>query len=90
MRWAHFGCFSPIMQMHRQVDPDPTNLRQYPWGYANPGESVDDNLALVNFRTYARLYTNPFPYIYTYAKKASETGFPTPSRLALDAPDLSG
>jgi alpha-glucosidase (family GH31 glycosyl hydrolase) len=36
MRWAQFGCFSPIMQMHRQVDPDPANLRQYPWGYTNP------------------------------------------------------
>ena len=46
MRWTQFGCFSPIMQMHRQVNPDPTDLHQYPWGYKKPGESVDDNLAL--------------------------------------------
>jgi alpha-D-xyloside xylohydrolase len=83
MRWTQFGCFSPIMQMHRQVDPDPTNMRQYPWGYANPGESADNNLALANFRTYARLHTNLFPYIYTYAKKASETGLPILRPLVL-------
>jgi alpha-D-xyloside xylohydrolase len=83
MRWTQFGCFSPIMQMHRQVDPDPANLRQYPWGYANPGESVDDNRALANFRTYARLHTNLFPYIYTYAKEASETGLPILRPLVL-------
>jgi alpha-glucosidase (family GH31 glycosyl hydrolase) len=71
------------MQMHRQVDPDPTSMRQYPWGYANPGESVDDNLALANFRSYARLHTNLFPYIYTYAKKASETGLPILRPLVL-------
>ena len=35
-----FGCFTPIMQMHRQVAQlgrdDPTDLRQYPWGYGEP------------------------------------------------------
>jgi alpha-D-xyloside xylohydrolase len=87
MRWTQFGCFSPIMQMHRQVDPDPANLRQYPWGYANPGEGMDDNLALANFRTYARLHTNLFPYIYTYAKKASETGLPILRPLVLQHQD---
>ena len=28
MRWAQFGAFTPIMQMHRQVNP--ANLQQYP------------------------------------------------------------
>jgi alpha-D-xyloside xylohydrolase len=83
MRWTQFGCFSPIMQMHRQVNPDPADLHQYPWGYKNPSESVDDNLALANFRNYARLHTNLFPYIYTYAKKASETGLPILRPLVL-------
>jgi alpha-D-xyloside xylohydrolase len=30
IRWTQFGCFSPIMQMHRQIHPG--SLRQYPWG----------------------------------------------------------
>ena len=81
MRWTQFGCFSPIMQMHRQVDG--ANLRHYPWGYKEAGESVDNNLALANFRTYARLHTSLFPYIYTYAKQASTTGLPILRPLVL-------
>ena len=64
MRWTQFGCFSPIMQMHRQV----AKGKQYPWRYG------DD--ALNNFRFFAKLHTQLFPYIYTYAKIASQTGLP--------------
>lgn len=71
MRWTQFGCFSPIMQMHRQV----TRELQYPWRY---GEQ-----ALDNFRFYARLHTRLFPYIYTYAKRASMTGLPIIRPLVL-------
>jgi alpha-glucosidase (family GH31 glycosyl hydrolase) len=71
-RWTQFGCFSPIMQMHRQVaqlDQDnPADLRQYPWGY---GE-----LGLHNYRFFARLHTRLFPYIYTYAKESATRGLP--------------
>src|SRR5258706_6323498 len=58
MRWAQFGCFSPIMQMHRQVSRE----LQYPWRY---GEE-----ALGNYRFFAQLHTRLFPYVYTYAKEA--------------------
>jgi len=64
MRWTQFGCFSPIMQMHRQV----TKEKQYPWRFG------DD--ALNNYRFFANLHLRLFPYIYTYAKIASETGLP--------------
>jgi alpha-D-xyloside xylohydrolase len=64
MRWTQFGCFSPIMQMHRQV----TKELQYPWRYGNE--------ALQNYIFFARLHTRLFPYIYTYAKQASDTGLP--------------
>src|SRR5437773_3401227 len=45
MRWTQFGCFSPILQMHRQVkkntnDPESTPFGQYPWGY---GSNAEDN-----------------------------------------------
>ena len=80
MRWTQFGCFSPILQMHRQVkkrqnDPVSTPFGQYPWGYsAEAGE---------NYRFYARLHTRLFPYIYTYAKEASESGLPIIRPLVL-------
>ena len=79
MRWTQFGCFSPIMQMHRQVAQlgrdDPTDLRQYPWGY---GE-----LALNNYRFFARLHAQLFPYIFTYAKQSATDGLPVIRPLVL-------
>jgi alpha-D-xyloside xylohydrolase len=75
MRWAQFGCFSPIMQMHRQVQRE----MQYPWRYGEP--------ALENFRAFARLHTQLFPYIYTYAQQAGSTGVPIIRPLVLLAPD---
>jgi alpha-D-xyloside xylohydrolase len=81
MRWAQFGCFSPIMQMHRQVNP--ADLRQYPWGYAQTGESIDQNAALDNYRFYATLHTRLFPYLYTHAKQSQDTGVPILRPLVL-------
>jgi len=81
IRWTQFGCFAPIMQMHRQVNT--ADLRQYPWGYAQAGESTDDNRALDNYRFYATLHTRLFPYLYTYAKQSEETGLPIMRPLVL-------
>jgi alpha-D-xyloside xylohydrolase len=75
MRWAQFGCFSPIMQMHRQVARE----MQYPWRYGQQ--------ALDNYRIYARLHTRLFPYIYTYAKQASSEGLPIVRPLVLLSQD---
>jgi alpha-D-xyloside xylohydrolase len=84
MRWTQFACFSPIMQMHRQVHvqkkqefkPGKTEeLRQYPWGYGRE--------ALANYQFFARLHTRLFPYIYTYAKESSATGLPILRPLVL-------
>jgi alpha-D-xyloside xylohydrolase len=71
MRWTQFGCFSPIMQMHRQV----TKELQYPWRYGAE--------ALQNYLFFAQLHTRLFPYIYTYAKQASDTGLPIIRPLVL-------
>jgi alpha-D-xyloside xylohydrolase len=73
MRWTQFGCFSPIMQMHRQVHR--ANNRQYPWGY---GQQAEDN-----YRFYAKLRIRLFPYIYTYAQEATTTGLPIIRPLVL-------
>ena len=84
LRWTQFACFSPIMQMHRQVHrqkqqdfiPGKTEeLRQYPWGYGAE--------ALANYQFFARLHTRLFPYIYTYAKESNATGLPILRPLVL-------
>jgi alpha-D-xyloside xylohydrolase len=84
MRWTQFACFSPIMQMHRQVHPQKRQdfqpgkneeLRQYPWGYGDE--------ALKNYQFYARLHMRLFPYVYTYAKESSTTGLPILRPLVL-------
>jgi alpha-D-xyloside xylohydrolase len=85
IRWTQFGCFSPLMQMHRQVDGG--NLRQYPWGYAEAGETIDQNRALDNYRFYATLHTRLFPYLYTYAQTSRDTGLPILRPLVLIHPD---
>ena len=74
MRWTQFGCFSPIMQMHRQV----TTERQYPWRFGAA--------ALANFRRFAQLHTQLFPYVYTYAQQASTMGLPIIRPLVLVHP----
>jgi alpha-D-xyloside xylohydrolase len=73
MRWAQYGAFTPIMQMHRNVNG--ANLEQYPWGYGAT--------ALANYVTYSKLHSQLFPYIYTYAKEASTSGLPLIRPLAL-------
>ena len=82
MRWTQFGCFSPIMQMHRQVNKM-HEFRQYPWGYAEAGETTENNQALANYVFYATLHTRLFPYLNAYAKQSSETGLPILRPLVL-------
>jgi alpha-D-xyloside xylohydrolase len=82
MRWTQFGCFTPIMQMHRTLNQQ-HRYRQYPWGYPKDDKTFHDNAALRNYRFYAKLHTQLFPYIYTYAKESSETGLPIMRPLVL-------
>jgi alpha-D-xyloside xylohydrolase len=96
IRWTQFGCFTPIMQMHRQLSEGPPNVShphgQYPWGYVSAAERADpskhgkefvDNEALRNYRFYAEFHTRLFPYLYTFAKEAAETGLPIIRPLVL-------
>ena len=71
IRWTQFGALSPIMQMHRRVQSG----LQYPWSY---GEE-----ALENYRTFARLHLSLFPYVYSYARRAADTGVPIIRPLVL-------
>jgi len=96
IRWTQFGCFTPIMQMHRQLSEGPPHVShphgQYPWGYVSAAERADplehgkefvDNEALRNYRFYAEFHTRLFPYLYTFAKESAETGLPIIRPLVL-------
>ena len=71
IRWTQLGALSPIMQMHRKVQRG----MQYPWSYGAE--------ALENYLVYARLHVSLFPYLYSYAKVAAETGVPIIRPLVL-------
>ena len=61
VRWTEFSAFSPIMEVHSDI-----NLG--PWDYGQQ--------ALDIFRTYSRLHMSLFPYRYAAAQEASRTGMP--------------
>ena len=75
MRWTQFGAFCPIMMIHGAG-------RREPWTFSEQ--------ALAVYRRYARLHTDLFPYIYTYAHQASQTGLPIMRAMPLEFPDDSG
>jgi len=72
IRWAQFGAFSPLMQYHGQGDHDP-------WTFDQETQDI--------YKFYATLRMNLMPYIYSYAKIASDTGLPMMRALVLNYPD---
>lgn len=68
IRWAQFGAFSPVMQAHMT-----SNLG--PWDFGDE--------ALRIYRTYAKLHTSLFPYIYAAAHEAAQSGMPIIRPMAL-------
>lgn len=67
-RWTQFGALSPVMAVYMQSN-------RGPWDFG--AETLDI------YRDYAKLHTSLFPYIYKYAKEASETGLPVIRPLPL-------
>lgn len=61
VRWTEFSAFSPIMEVHSDI-----NLG--PWDYGPR--------ALDIFRTYSRLHMSLFPYRYAAAQESARTGMP--------------
>jgi alpha-D-xyloside xylohydrolase len=75
MRWVEFGALTPIMRDH---------LEQ------RPKFAVDlffDLQTLDTFRRYAKLHNSLFPYLYTYADRATKTGLPIIRHLMLEWPN---
>jgi alpha-D-xyloside xylohydrolase len=70
-RWIAFGAFLPIMQLHG------LGCRE-PWKYSSQ--------ILDLYRNFARIHTDLFPYIYTHALVASNTGMPLVRAMAFAFP----
>lgn len=72
VRWAQFGAFSPIMQVHGMGQREP-------WLF--------EPQTLDLYRAYAQLHTDLFPYLYAAAKCASDTGVPIMRPMAFAFPN---
>jgi alpha-D-xyloside xylohydrolase len=71
-RWVEFSAFCPIMMIHGAG-------RREPWTFSR------ETLGL--YRRFAKLHTELFPYIYTYAHEAARTGVPIMRAMPLEFPD---
>lgn len=72
IRWIEFGAFSPIMQLHG------LGCRE-PWKFSQK--------VLDTYRHFARVHMDLFPYLYTCAQEASQTGMPVMRAMPLAFPD---
>jgi alpha-glucosidase len=72
IRWLQLGALSPVMR---------DLVAYYPIELWTSEQTVEA------FRRYARLHISLFPYIYTYALQASQTGAPILRHLFLRYPD---
>lgn len=72
IRWTQFGALSPLMQVHMT-----SNLG--PWDF--------DKQTLDIYRTFAKLHTSLFPYIYDAAHEAAKTGMPIIRPMVLAFPN---
>jgi alpha-glucosidase len=72
-RWMQFGIFCPLSRAHHEGD----NAVE-PWTF---GETVEKNS-----RTAIELKYQLFPYLYTYSRKAHDTGLPITRGLFMEYP----
>jgi hypothetical protein len=71
IRWAQFGCFTPLMHAHGRFE-------QEPWTY--------DKETLELYRMYALLHERLVPYVRAAAATAARCGLPIVRPLGLIAP----
>ncbi|MGH2988879.1 MAG: glycoside hydrolase family 31 protein [Solirubrobacterales bacterium] len=72
LRWAQFGCFTPLMQAHGR-------FAQEPWRYHRDVLDV--------YRAYVLLHERLVPYVRAAAATAARTGLPIIRPLCLADPD---
>jgi alpha-D-xyloside xylohydrolase/alpha-glucosidase len=76
MRWVELGALTPVMRLHRGLYP----LCNH-WDFRRDGET------LAHFKEYSILHGSLFPYYYTLAHEAKQTGWPILRHPYLHFPD---
>lgn len=85
LRSAAMAAFCPIMQYHSEYNEHRELCRdRTPW---NIQARTGDLEVIPMFRQYANLRMNLLPYIYSEARRSSETGLPLMRALPLMFPD---
>jgi alpha-glucosidase len=73
-RWMQFGVFNPLSRAHHEG-----NNAVEPWLFGDEVEAIS--------KAAIELKYTLFPYIYTYAREAHETGLPLMRAMFLEYPD---
>jgi alpha-glucosidase len=74
VRWMQFGVFNPISRAHHEG-----NNAVEPWLFGTEAEAICKKAIELKYRL--------FPYIYTYAREAYDTGLPIMRALILEYPN---
>lgn len=74
-RWTEFAALLPVMRTHHGTRPGRC------WQFDSDAGTLE------HFKTYCRLHTALFPYIYSLAHEASRNGLPAVRHLVLHYPD---
>ncbi|WP_187263757.1 glycoside hydrolase family 31 protein [Pontibacter beigongshangensis] len=74
VRWLQFGVMNPLSRAHHEGD----NAVE-PWRFGKEAERISKKAIELKYRL--------FPYIYTYAREAHDTGVPLMRALLLEYPN---
>lgn len=74
VRWLQFGVFNPISRAHHHA-----NNAVEPWLFGQEAERICKKAIEFKYQL--------FPYIYTYARQAHDTGMPIMRAMFLEYPD---
>lgn len=74
VRWLQFGAFNPLSRIHHEG-----NNAVEPWLFGTEAEAICRKAIELKYRL--------FPYIYTYARQAFDTGLPMMRALMLEYQD---
>lgn len=84
LRSAAMATFSPIMQYHSEKANPSISEARTPWNVQARTGNTD---VVPIFRMFANVRMNLLPYIYTEAKRSSETGVPMMRAMSIEFPD---
>lgn len=74
IRWVQFGAFNPLSRIHHEG-----NNAVEPWLFGQEAETICKKTIELKYQL--------FPYIYSYARQAYDTGLPLMRSLVIEYPD---